>query len=288
MDWVKSFQSAIDYMEEHICEPTDYERIAAEMNISRFYFHRIFTVLCGFTPGEYIRNRRLSLAGGELLYSDERIIDIALKYGYDTPESFTRAFTRFHGATPNAVRKGCASVRSFARLSVSVSLKGGRVMDHRIERKEAFKIIAKEERFEKITDVCGRADIPAFWTECHADGTVEYLIKQADKNGVLGGKIVGMCTEDSTVVKDFPYFIGAEYSGGEIPEGFTVKEVPAATWAVFNMEGDMPEAVQKLWHDIFANFFPSSDYRPTCCFDLEVYSSDNFSGEIWIAVEKRQ
>ena len=132
MDWVKSFQQAVDYIEEHILEPTDCERIAREMNISSFYFQKIFSILCGFTVGEYIRNRRLALAGSELLSTDEKIIDIALKYGYDSPEGFTRAFARFHGITPSDVRKNGASVRSFARLSVSISVKGGSSMDYNI------------------------------------------------------------------------------------------------------------------------------------------------------------
>ena len=116
MDWVKSFQRAVDYIEEHITEPADYERIAREMNVSSFYFQKIFSILCGISVGEYIRNRRLTLAGSELASTDEKIIDIALKYGYDTPEGFTRAFTRFHGTAPNNIRKNGAVLKSFARF----------------------------------------------------------------------------------------------------------------------------------------------------------------------------
>lgn len=291
MDWVKSFQSAVDYIEEHITEPTDYERIAREMNVSSFYFQKIFSILCGFTVGEYIRNRRLALAGSELLMADEKIIDIALKYGYDTPEGFTRAFTRFHGAPPAAVRKNGAPLKSFARLSVSISVKGGSSMDYKIMKKEAFKIIAKEQRFEKVEDIQGRSDIPAFWTECHSDGTVKYLAESCKKDGVLGGSVVGMCMEDSTVVKDFPYLIGAEYAGGDVPDGYKVVDVPAAEWAVFKIDysnnEEMPKAMQQTWHKIFSEFFPSSSYKPAGNFDLEVYPTDSYKGEIWISVEKK-
>lgn len=291
MDWVKSFQSAVDYIEEHITEPTDYERIAREMNVSSFYFQKIFSILCGFTVGEYIRNRRLALAGSELLSTDEKIIDIALKYGYDTPEGFTRAFTRFHGAAPAAVRKNGAPLKSFARLSVSISVKGGSSMDYKIMKKEAFKIIAKEQRFEKIEDIQGRIDIPAFWTECHGDGTVKYLAESCKKDGVLGGSVVGMCMEDSTVVKDFPYLIGAEYAGGDVPDGYKVVDVPAAEWAVFKIDyssnEEMPKAMQQTWHKIFSEFFPSSSYKPAGNFNLEVYPTDTYKGEIWISVEKK-
>lgn len=291
MDWVKSFQQAVDYIEEHIAEPTDYERTAQEMNVSSFYFQKIFSILCGFTVGEYIRNRRLALAGSELLSTDEKIIDIALKYGYDSPEGFTRAFARFHGVTPSDVRKNGASVKSFARLSVSISVKGGSSMDYKIMKKEAFKIIAKEQRFDKIEDVRGRSDIPAFWTQCHGDGTVKYLAENGKRDGVLGSSIVGMCMEDSTVVKDFPYLIGAEYAGGDIPDGYRIVDIPASEWAVFKIDyingEDMTKALQQMWHMIFAEFFPSSNYKPVGNFDLEVYPAYSFNWEIWISVEKK-
>lgn len=287
MDWVKSFQSAVDYIEEHITEPADYERIAREMNVSSFYFQKIFSILCGISVGEYIRNRRLTLAGSELASTDEKIIDIALKYGYDTPEGFTRAFTRFHGTAPNNIRKNGAILRSFARFHVSINVKGGNSMDYKIMKKESFKIIAKEQRFEKIEDVQGRSDIPEFWTQCHGDGTVKFLTECCKKDGVLGCCVVGMCMEDSVKVKDFPYLIGAEYAGGDVPDGYKVVEVPAAEWAVFNIENMSAEGIQQAWHSIFAEFFPSSNYKPAGNFDLEVYPTDSYKGEIWISVKTK-
>lgn len=286
MDWIKSFQRSIDYIEEHIAEPVEVGDIAAQMNISAFYYQKIFSILCGFTLGEYIRSRRLALAGGELLAADEKIIDIALKYGYDTPEGFTRAFVKFHGVTPSAVRKG-GKVRSFAKLAVEISVKGGSIMDYTIVKKSAFKVLAKQQRFEKIEDVQGRNDIPAFWTECHSDGTVKYLTENCKKDGVLGNSVVGMCMEDSTVVKDFPYLIGAEYAGGNVPDGYKVVDVPAAEWAVFNIENMNAEGIQQAWHNVFAEFFPSSNYKPAGNFDLEVYPTDSYKGEIWISVESK-
>lgn len=290
MDWIKSFQQSVDYIEEHITEPLEIEKIAGCMNISAFYYQKIFSVLCGFTVGEYIRNRRLSLAGGELLSSEEKIIDIAMKYGYDTPEGFTRAFTRFHGTTPSEARKRRLA-RSFERLTVKISVKGGSYMDYKIEKKNGFKIIAKEQRFDKIEDVQGRSDIPAFWTECHGDGTVKFLAESCKKDGVLGASVVGMCMEDSTVKKDFPYLIGAEYGGGDVPDGYKVVDVPAADWAVFKINclsaEDMPGSIQQTWHRIFAEFFPSSPYKPAGNFDLEVYPTDSCKGEIWISVESK-
>lgn len=225
MDWIKSFQKSIDYIEEHITEPMQIEDIAAQMNISTFYYQKIFLILCGFTVGEYIRKRRLTLAGCELI------------------------------------------------------------------AKEAFKIIAKQQRCEKIKDVRGRMDIPEFWNECHDDGTIDFLIKSCKKDGVLGKSLVGMCMEDSVSAKDFPYFIGAEYSCGEIPSGYNIVEVPAMEYAVFVVESigidDIATAIQQMWHKIFAEFFPSSNYKPKGNFDLEVYPSDRYKCELWISVENK-
>lgn len=106
MDWITGIQKAIDYVEEHLTENIDYEETARRAYSSSFHFQRIFSIICGFTLGDYIRFRRLSLAGRELAEKSGRVIDVALKYGYDTPESFTRAFTRFHGATPTQVKNG--------------------------------------------------------------------------------------------------------------------------------------------------------------------------------------
>lgn len=287
MEWIKGLNNAINYMEEHITEPIDYERIAQEMNISSYYFQKLFSILCGCNVSEYVRNRRLTLAGSELLNTDEKIIDIAFKYGYDTPEGFARAFTRFHGVTPSRARNGDAKLKSFSKLSITISLKGGDSMDYRIEKKKGFKIIAKTQRFCKIENVIGREDIPQFWAQCHKDGTVKKLGEISKKDGVLGGSVVGLCMEDSTVVKDFPYSIGCEYDGGEAPNGYNIYDIPEAIWVIFDSTGEMPHAMQDMWHKIFAEFFPSSDYKPAGNFDIEVYSSDNYHSEIWIAVEKK-
>lgn len=287
MDWINGLNSAIEYIESNITEQLDYESIARQMNISSFYFQKIFSILCGYTVGEYIRSRRLALAGSELLSTDKKIIDIALKYGYDTPEGFTRAFTRFHGVTPSAARNKSVNLKSFAKLSITISLKGGESMKYRIEKKNEFRIIAKTQRFFKIEDISGRDDIPQFWTQCHKDGTVKKLSEIAKKDGVIGDNIVGLCMEDSTVVKDFPYSIGAEYGGGEVPEGYSVYDIPEASWVIFDSTGVMPNAVQDTWHRIFSEFFPSSDYKPSGNFDIELYAKDNYHSEIWIAVEKK-
>lgn len=290
MDWIKGLQRTIDYMEAHITEPADYELIAREMNVSAFYFQRIFTMICGFTPGEYIRNRRLALAGSELLASDSKVIDIALKYGYDTPEGFSRAFVRFHGSTPHAVRKCGAALRSFAPLRITISLKGGKIMNYRIIEKEAFKILEKAE-IHSIVDDKNKNTIPDFWDRSRTDGTLDTLISNLvpdEKN--LYGICYGNSASDS---KTFEYSIAAKCTENCIaPDGYRINEIPARTWAVFECVGPMPAAIQEGWHRIITEFFPTADYEPTYEMDIEVYddgdmSAADYKSQIWVAVKKK-
>lgn len=132
MGWIEGIGEAISYIEENITEEIVIEDIAKKAFMSPFYFQKGFAMLCGFTVGEYIRQRRLTLAVSELVSTDEKIIDIALKYVYTSPDSFTKAFTRFHGITPTAVRKDGAMVKSFAPLKIKFSLEGGYIMDYKI------------------------------------------------------------------------------------------------------------------------------------------------------------
>lgn len=135
MEWVIGIQKAIDYVEDHITEELDYEQIAKVGFASSYHFQRVFSILCGYTLGEYIRSRRLTLAGMELAADRIKVIDAAVKYGYDNPDSFTKAFVKFHGITPSAAREPGAELRSFSRLSIRISLEGGSSMNYRIEEK---------------------------------------------------------------------------------------------------------------------------------------------------------
>lgn len=287
MDWIRSFQRSIDFIEDNITEPLDICDIASRANISPFYYQKIFTMICGFTVGEYIRNRRLTLAGSELAGAGVKVIDTALKYGYDTPEGFARAFAKFHGVSPSAARSG-ASVKSFARLSVTILMKGGNIMDYKVVKKQAFKVAEK-----KITCSVSEesnTEIPKFWERCHADGTVKKLLELTpDKTYIFG--ICYAHTQEKQ--QTFDYSIAAAIGDTtEIPEGFTVNTIPARTWLVFECKGAMPEAIQRLWHRICTEFFPSSAYEPTYEMDIEAYTdgemtAQDYQSEIWVPVKDR-
>lgn len=147
MDWINGIQKAIDYIEANLTEHIDYEKVAAECFCSNYHFQRVFSTLCGYTVGEYIRNRRLSLSGTELATSDIKVIDVALKYGYESPDSFAKAFQKFHGITPSSARGNGSNLKSFSRLVLKISLEGGSVMNYRIEEKPEMVFTGYKRRF---------------------------------------------------------------------------------------------------------------------------------------------
>lgn len=292
MEWISGIQRAIDYIEQHLTEEIDYEAAAREAYSSSFHFQRVFSILCGFTLGEYVRMRRLSLAANDIIHTDEKIIEIAMKYGYDSPESFTRAFTRFHGVTPSEAKRG-AVVKSFSRLSVKLTLIGGTTMDYRIEKVEALKIVCKKKQVTKPENATATADISAFWDDCTADGTIKNILGYFPKEPRLKG-LLGICFSCDMEANKFPYGIGVEYDGRPLADdSLEVVEIPENTYAVFACRGKMPESFSDTYKKIVTEFFPQNPrYEYGQGVELEVYPSDdvdnpNYYCEIWIAVKEK-
>jgi AraC family transcriptional regulator len=292
MDWITGVQRAVDYVEAHITEPIDYEEAAKQAYSSSFHFQRIFSILCGFTLGDYIRMRRLSLAGNELASSGIRVIDAALKYGYETPESFSRAFTHFHGITPSQAKQGGATLKSFSPLFVKLVLDGGNMMNYRIETKDAFQIICKKKQVSSKAEMTTE-EISCFWQACNTDGTIPALCKYIPKHNIFKNCIVGASFGKDATNTEFPYAIGAHYNGMPVSDaGLTVEKIPAHTYVVFPCVGKMPEAFSKLYQQIYSEFFPISEYQPCGGTDFEAYPSADvtdpgYTCEIWVAVEKK-
>lgn len=292
MNWIQGIQRAIDYVEAHITEEIDFEEVAKQAYSSSFHFQRVFGILCGFSLGEYIRMRRLSLAGEELSRGNAKIIDAALKYGYDTPESFSRAFARFHGITPSEARHG-GKVKIFTPLSVKLTFTGGSKMDYRIEKREAFQVVCKRKRVGKPQSANATPDITAMWQEFGADGTMGRLIACLPEHPVMKG-LLGICFSSELNAKQFPYGIGVEYDGRPIDDDLEVVTIPAHTYAVFISKRKMPDAFIETYHRIVTEFFPqSAQYEYAENVEFEVYSSADISDpdyqcEIWIAVNEKE
>lgn len=233
MEWTEAIRKAVSYIESHITEEITMYDVAAYVNVSPFYFHKGFSILCGYSITEYIRNRRLALAGEELMSSDTTVIALAMKYGYDSPDSFAKAFTRFHGCSPSAVRRDKTMLKAFAPLKLTISLKGGYAMDYRITDKEAFTVLAASKTFDYEN---AKKEVPAFWQEHYASGAGKYVC------GMFGINIDLQMGNER-----FEYLIADIYNPSvEIPKEFEVRMIPAFTWAVFPCKGALPQALQDV------------------------------------------
>lgn len=285
MGWMEAIDDAICYIEGNITQELTVDEIARKALISPFYFQKGFAMLCGLTVFEYIRCRRLALAGSELLATDEKIIDIALKYGYDSPDSFTKSFTRFHGATPTAVRKDGATVKSFAPLKIIFSLEGGYSMDYKIVEKEAFTVIGLSRVFPYENAM---QEVPKLWAEFH---------KMAVSSSICS--MYGINIDESMGGNKFEYLIADNYNAAaDIPEGFVTKVIPKFTWAVFPCKGAMPDALQEMNKKIYSEWLPNCrDYEIAAGYCIELYADpaeypkgtqdERYYSEMWIPVKRK-
>lgn len=285
MNWIESMREAIKYIENGLEDDLKMEDIAAKALISPFYFQKAFSLLCGFTVGEYIRNRRLAAAGNDLLTTDEKIIDIAMKYRYDSPDSFTKAFTRFHGSTPTGVRKNGQTIKVFAPLKLKFLLEGGYIMDYKIIEKEAFQVIGASKTFNSET---AYKEIPAFWAQHYQMGK---------GNDICG--TYGVCIEESQNGQEFQYLIADDYDAEKnLPDEFKIFEIPRHTWAIFPCVGSMPKALQDVNTKIFSEWLPNCmEYQIAGGYNIEYYTDlhdyekgtqdEKYYSEIWIPIEKK-
>lgn len=275
--WNEGITNAIAYMEENLTENIDIDEIAARAYVSGFYFQKIFSALCGFTVGEYIRNRRLTLAAQELCSTDRKVIDIALKYGYDSSDGFARAFARFHGVSPSAAREQGCKLNSFAPLKIKLTLEGGTMLEYKIVEKAQFTVMGK---VRKINAETAYDEIPNFWREHMKDG---------DNRAVCG--MYGICWDGKE--KSFDYYIADNYiPWNEVPQGYETKVIPAGTWAVFPCHGALPKALQDVNTRIWSEWMPScKSYELAGNYNIEMYTplrenpEDDYN-EIWIPVKK--
>lgn len=287
MDWLEAMNESIDYMEKHMLDLISAEDVAAHVNISAFYFQNGFKIITGMTPGTYLRNRRLYLAALDVLEGNEKIIDLAYKYGYETPESFTKAFSRFHGCPPVHLKKFPSKIQIFQPLIIKISVEGGNKMNYKIEKMDAFKIIGMERMFSYENSY---AEIPVFWTE--------YCTKYCEKySKILGGSCnigkYGVCIEDTNRTKQFAYMIGGDYHDEIVPDGLMVAEIPPQTWAKFECTGPLPASLQSVNTRIFHEWLPGNPkYEIAAGFNIELYtegdtSSQDYISEIWVPVKEK-
>jgi len=283
MEWLDRMDSAMDYIEVHLTDAIEYKELAKIVCCSVYHFQRMFSFISGVALSEYIRRRRLTLAAIELQNKNTKIIDIALKYGYESPEAFSRAFKSMHGVAPTSARSMGITLKAYPRMTFYLSIKGGNEMNYRIEEKEAFEVFGVVGTILTDSQETSFREVQKFRMKCDEDQSVDrmnaLLGRSADT--VLHAALYNY-TENS-----FKYMI-CEYvtDSMDIPEEFEKLSIPALTWAVFpDDDCDLPN----VWRRIYSEWFPTTGFEQVEGPQFEMYyvKGDNLTGEVWIPVRKK-
>ena len=258
MDSLSSMNNAMIYIEEHLTEDIDYSEVSKIAYCSEYHFKRMFSFLSGISLSEYIRRRRLTLAALDLKDRDLRIIDVAVKYGYNSADSFSRAFHSLHGILPSEARSENTQLKAYPRMTFQLSIQGGCEMNYRIVEKEAFKLVG----FKKRVPVIFKGVNPeiAKMTELLTPEVIKQLkvISNVEPTGIISASTnfsEGRMEERG----ELDHYIGVATSSDETAE-LDVLKIEASTWAVFESIGPFPETLQNVWGRIYSEWFPSSGY----------------------------
>ncbi|MGI6069696.1 MAG: AraC family transcriptional regulator [Blautia sp.] len=281
MEWNERLQMILDYVENHLQrkqEPVDPKEISKMAGCSYDFFQKVFSYMNGISFSEYIRSRKLTLAGYDLKSTTSRVIDISYQYGYDSPTSFTKAFQQFHGMSPKEARNKDAKLRVVPKMQISVKQQ----YSWRLEHKPAFRLMGKSvwyapgEQHQKV---------PEFWDDCQKDGTFDKLVAMDDSRP---GGLFGVFGYEGSCAQELKYSIMV-ISDGDVAEGYSEIWIPEALWAVFDCRGAVPGAIQNGWKFLQEEWLTKYPFRHAECPELEWYSNGNpmdkeYLSQIWIPV----
>jgi len=291
MEWLINMNNAVNYIESRLCDEISYDQVAQVACCSTYHFQRMFSYITGVPLSEYIRHRRLTLAALELQTSDIKVLDVALKYGYESPEAFSRAFKKLHGIMPISARDTGVQLKVFPKMTLHIKIKGAIEMKYRIEQREAFEVFGLELKTSVVDGKCF-TEIPAFIGSCVEDGSIAALIKAAGKepDGIVDAGVTYAHNPNGNM----NYMIACYKKTDTVPPEYKVLNIPKQTWAVFATEWHSEDDDAKLhdvWERIYSEWFPTVSYEHAeCDFDIEIYYGDRqseCSAEIWIPVVKR-
>ena len=296
MDTLERFNAALAYIEANLDGVIDGKEISKITLYSAYQFQKIFTAMSGIPLSEYIRNRRLDRAAFDLRNTDETVGDIALKYGYDSPTAFNRAFQRLHGIAPSRVRteKGL-QLKAYPPMQFQLCIKGATVMKYRIVEQKAFRLVGYKLPTMRMKNFEQFKEIPKFWDEHFANGNFAKLmsinLSEKHDNGRVDG-VLGICVVPDIDSDALDYYIATAYEG-ESPEGMEEIIVPDCTYAVFECRGKIPFSVQDMTRRLYGEWLPNSGYEWANAPDIERYfdgdpTSEDYVCELWLPVRAKE
>lgn len=289
MDSLLSMNRAMEYIDRHLDGEIDMREVARTACCSEYHFKRMFSFLAGVPLSEYIRRRRLTLAAFDLKNKDLKIIDVALKYGYNSPDSFARAFQLMHGITPSDARNHGSMLKAYPQMTFQLTIQGGNEMNYRIVEKDDFRIVGIMKRVPIVFHGVN-PEIASMWASLNEEKiTTLKQLSDVEPQGLISAS-VNFSEERMEEKGELDHYIGAATTKA-CPEGLTSLEVPASTWAVFEAVGPFPDTLQNVWGRIYAEWLPSSAYEliegPEILWnESKEMSSPHFRSEIWIPVSK--
>ena len=286
MEWLDRLNDALDYVEEHLADTVSYDEAAKIACCSTYHFQRMFSYIAGVPLSVYIRRRRMTIAAFRLQRQEEKVVDLALRFGYDSPTAFNRAFQSVHGVPPSAAKAAGVTLNTYPRISFHISIKGDAKMDYRIENKDAFRIIGVKTTLDADMEKNFQT-VPKFWQKVTQTGVIPKLTALMD--GQPKG-LLGVCgnTDEETL----EYYIAVSSTRplpGEHPE-VSEYTVPACTWAIFPGRGAMPNAIQELEKRMVTEWLPTSGYEYANKPDIEVYLTEDprdTQFEVWMPIVKK-
>ncbi|MDR3121026.1 MAG: AraC family transcriptional regulator [Clostridiales bacterium] len=287
MDWLKRMNDAIAYIETHLDDEVDYAEAAKITHCSVYHFSRVFSYMANTSVAEYIRRRRLTLAAVDLRNGGAKVLDVAIKYGYNSPTAFSRAFAQFHGAPPSEAKNDGVMFTSYPPISFQITVKGVTAMNYRIEKKEAIRVVGA-----KLTTTMDEGknlrEIPEFWEQNNQSGQSAKIAALINKEP-LG--LLGVCVMPPDGGAAFDYYIAAP-TDKPAPEGMAEYVIPASQYAIFESVGPLPHTLQNLTQRVFTEWLPTSGYEYGNAADIEVYSdgdtaAKDYKAEVWVPIVKK-
>ncbi|MHC3389144.1 AraC family transcriptional regulator [Streptomyces lavendulocolor] len=284
---LEGLNQAMEHIERHLdqrIETADLARIAVT---SEYHFRRLFSALAGMPLSEYVRRRRLTVAGAEVLDGERTLLEVAVRYGYSSGEAFARAFRAMHGVGPGEARRNGAPLRSQPRMSFRLVVEGSGSMQYKVVEKDAFRVVGRKARVPLVHEGMNPA-IAAFVRGLGRETLerIESLSDQEPRGIVSASDDLHESRAEGT---ELDYYHGA-VSGAEVPEDMDALAVPAGTWAVFESSGPFPQTLQHLWRDVFTQWFPSNPYRsrpgPEILRTRLSQDGARADAELWIPVER--
>jgi len=288
MNTLTQMNKAMRYIEQNLMGEIEFDEMSRIACCSEYHFRRMFSFLSGMPLGEYIRRRKLSIAAVLLNEEDNKIIDIALQLGYNSPDAFSKAFQAMHGISPSSVKKGNIIIKAFPPMTFQLTIKGGNEMDYRIIEKDAFKIVGLKKRITLVFEGVNH-QMDSVLQSLTADKIKELKsLCDIEPKGILS--VSANFSERTVEGSELDQYIGVATTK-QATDKWDVLEVDAASWAVFTVVGEFPKALQDTWARIYAEWFPTSGYELTCGPEIlwnesPDTSKPNYKSEIWIPVRK--